>query len=187
MTRASAICGLLLTLGSTPLLRAQAPKVVYESKPVTVTATVEAVDPATRMVTLKGPQGNSVDVKASEAVQSFNRLKVGDQVSATYFEAIAASISKPGSAAPSGGPVTNTMRQDRKLGSETRRQQTIRVTIEAIDKAAPTVTVKGPSGRSLTAHVEDAALLQNVKVGDSVDLTYYESLLVKVEPPAKKP
>lgn len=188
MTRLRALysCGLLLTIVPAQIFGAQASKVVYESKPVTLSATIEAIDPATRTVTLKGPKGSSVAVKVSEAVQSFNRLKVGDQVSATYFEAIAASLSKPGDPAPSGTPVTTTARKDRKLGSETQRHQTIRVSIQAIDPSVPTVTVKGPSGQPLTVRVEDPKNLQGVKVGDSVDLTYYESLLVKVESLAKK-
>ena len=35
--------------------------------------------------------------------------------------------------------------------------------------------------------VTDPKQLQDLKVGDTVDLTYYESLLVKVGRPAKKP
>ena len=49
----------------------------------------------------------------------------------------------------------------------------------------PSVTVKGPQGRVVALAVNDAKQLQNLKVGDTVDVTYYESLLVKVSRPSK--
>jgi len=67
-------------------IRASAQGGVIDSKPVTMTATIEAVDKANRTVTLKGPKGNSLEVKVEEQMEGFNRLKVGDQVSATYVE-----------------------------------------------------------------------------------------------------
>jgi len=76
--------------------------------------------------------------------------------------------------------MTTTMRQDRKPGSETRRQQTHTVTVESVNPQAPTLTVKDQKGHVVTLGVADAAQLQNIKAGDSVDVTYYESLMIKV-------
>jgi len=46
---------------------------------VEVTATVVAIDKATRTVTLKGPQ-RTVDVVAGDEVKNFDQIKVGDQI-----------------------------------------------------------------------------------------------------------
>ncbi|HXX86384.1 MAG TPA: hypothetical protein VEN29_20690 [Casimicrobiaceae bacterium] len=54
---------------------------------VTVVADVIAVDPATQTVTLKGPQ-RTVEVKVADADQ-FKRIAKGDQVEATYTQALA--------------------------------------------------------------------------------------------------
>jgi hypothetical protein len=43
-------------------------------------ATVTAIDQSTRMVTLKGPKGDSVTFKASEEVRNLAQVKVGDEV-----------------------------------------------------------------------------------------------------------
>jgi hypothetical protein len=185
MARTLALSCCLASLGVlTARLAAQQP--AYESKPVTLTATIEAVDKANRVVTLKGPKGNSVEVKAPDQMEGFNSLKVGDQVSATYFEAVAIQVRKPGDPAPPADPATTVTRKDRKPGSETRRLQTFTATIEAIDPKAPSVRVKGAQGRVLTLPVTDAKQLERVKAGDTVDVTYYESLLVKVDRPPKK-
>jgi Cu/Ag efflux protein CusF len=162
---------------------AQIPRV--EAKPVTVTATIEAIDKDARVVTLKGPKGQSVDVKAPDAMEGFNTLRVGDQVSATYYEAIALQVRRPGDPARSQAPETTVRRQELKPGSETRRQQTVTATVDTVDGASSIVTVKRSDGRALTIPVADPTQLQNLKSGDTVDVTYYESLFVKVARPKK--
>jgi hypothetical protein len=176
-------CALLLALHPMFARAGQAP--LAESTPVTLTATIEAIDKANRTVTLKGPGGTSVQVDAPEQMEGFNSLKVGDQVTATYYKAVAISVRKPGDPAPSANPTMMTERKDRTPGSETRRQQTFTVTIEAIDPKARSVTVKGAQGRVVSLLVQDAAQLQRVKVGDTVDVTYYESLLIRVARPPR--
>jgi hypothetical protein len=176
-------CAFLLALHPMPARAGQTP--VSESTPITLTATIEAIDKANRTVTLKGPGGARVQVTAPEQMEGFNSLKMGDQVTATYYSAIAVSVRKPGDPAPSASPRTMTERKDRTPGSETRRQQTFTVTVEAIDPKAPSLTVKGPQGRVVSLLVRDAAQLQRVKVGDTVDVTYYESLLIKVARPPR--
>ena len=162
---------------------AQAGKTVYETTPVTVTATIEAIDEATRKVTLKGPKGDTFEVTANEQVEGFNRLRVGDRISATLYEAIAINVRKPGAPAPSGQPTTTVMRKDRVPGSETRRQTTFTVSVESVDPSVPSITVKGPLGRVVTMKVADPASIAGVKAGDTVDVTYYESLLIKADRP----
>ena len=55
-----------------------------------VTANVVAVDPATQTVSLKGPK-QTVDLHVGDPEQ-FKLVKVGDQVEATYTEAVALSV-----------------------------------------------------------------------------------------------
>ena len=168
-------CASLLLLEASILARQVPP-----SKTTTVTATIEAIDSATRVVTLKGSAGQLVDIAAPAEMQGFKNLRVGDQVTATYFEAVAVSVRKPAAPPTSSTPMTTTTRKDRTPGSETRRQQTFTVTVESVNPQAPTLTVKDQKGRVVTLGVADAAQLQNIKAGDSVDVTYYESLMIKV-------
>lgn len=59
---------------------------------VKLTAAVEAVDAANRTVTLKGPRGKVVTLPVGQDVKNFDQIKVGDQVEATYTEALAISV-----------------------------------------------------------------------------------------------
>jgi hypothetical protein len=76
------------------------PGKVAMAEAVRMAATVEAIDKDKRLVTLKGPEGNSFVVQAGAEVRNFDQIKVGDQVVVRYIEASGASevalINAPG-------------------------------------------------------------------------------------------
>ena len=175
---------LIVTVITSAGLVTAAPQSARETESVTVNATITAIDKTNRVVTLRGPQGNSVMVYADEGVKRFNDLKVGDQVAATYSESIALSVRPAGQSAPPQDTQTVTRRAGGPGGTVT-VQQNVSVTVEEIDRAAQSVTVKGPEGRIQTVHVSDPKNLQNFKVGDKVDISYTQALLLRVDPPTK--
>jgi len=61
----------------------------------TVTATVTAIDQKTRMVTLKGPAGNSRTIKVGPDAKRLNEVKVGDKVTVTVTIGTAISVTTP--------------------------------------------------------------------------------------------
>ncbi len=65
------------------------------TRSVDVSATVEALDLASRMVTLRGPKGNLVTLKVGEHVKNLDEVKVGDLVTAGYTESIDIAVTKP--------------------------------------------------------------------------------------------
>jgi hypothetical protein len=161
---------------------------IEESTLVTVTATVEAIDQKTRMVTLKGPQGNTVTFKAGEQIKNLAQVKAGDSVLAKYYESVAVEVKKPGEAKPG---VTAQEAVTRAKPGETPKglavsQVTVTSTITAIDKKKPSVTLKGADGKTTTVKVRYPKNLENVKVGDQVVITYTEALALSLEKAAKK-
>jgi hypothetical protein len=63
------------------------------AREVTATVTVEAIDLKAGTATVKGPEGNTVTVKARDP-KNLEKLKVGDRVEVTYTEALAVSVEK---------------------------------------------------------------------------------------------
>jgi hypothetical protein len=61
------------------------------ARQVTVIADVVAVDPVKSTISLKGPQGKVVTLNVQNPDQ-FKVVKKGDQVEATYTEALALSV-----------------------------------------------------------------------------------------------
>jgi len=152
------------------------------------TATVEAVDQSTRMVTLKGPKGNSVTFKASDEVRNLAQVKVGDEVKFAYYESIAVRVLKKDEAFPATGESTAMARAKPGekpagvIGTET----SVNATVTAIDKKAKTATLMGENGKSVTVSPLRPEKLDEVKVGDRLVITYTEAVAVKVEKAEKK-
>lgn len=165
-----------LTLVALPA-RAQ----VSDSDSVTMKASIEAIDKTARSVTLKGPRGNLVTVYADESFKRFDQLKVGDIVTATFTVAVAARIRKTGDPEPKEMKEAATVFKE-KIGGKAYAEQTITVSVEEIDRTAPSVTVKTPDGRVVSFRVKNAANLKNLKVGDQVDVTIGLGLLLSVDP-----
>jgi hypothetical protein len=53
---------------------------------VTATATVKKLDLKTRMVTLQRADGSMITFRADENVRNLPPVRVGDEVTATYYE-----------------------------------------------------------------------------------------------------
>ena len=58
------------------------------------TSTVEAIDLATRKVTLKDHEGKVQTIEVADDVQNLENVKVGDQVVYQFTEAVAVDITK---------------------------------------------------------------------------------------------
>jgi hypothetical protein len=69
---------------------------------VRTTATIKAIDMASRMVVVETPEGNVYQLRAGPEVR-LDRAKVGDRFQATYSQSVAISLKKA-EAAPAGKP-----------------------------------------------------------------------------------
>jgi hypothetical protein len=173
--------------GKSPAKEAEPPSWKTSSL-IEETATVEAIDPSTRMVTLKGPKGNSVTFKAGEEVRNLAQVKVGDEVKFAYYESLAVRVLKTGEAFPTAGESAAMARAKKgeKPAGVVGKEMTVNVTITAIDKAAKTVTLKKEDGKSVTVTPLEPKNIDKVKVGDRLVVTYTEAVAVKVEMAEKK-
>ncbi len=181
--------GLAFAAPAAPQESKAPPGKIGSSEAVMVRATVESIDPAARTVTLKGPRGKSFTVSVDDKVKNLSEVKVGDEVVATYYEAIAFELKKPGEAVP-GKSVTEGVVTPQSgpgapgVGS---RQVKVVATIEAIDTRKGTVTLKGPEGKSVEVTARDPKNLRKVKVGDLVEITYTAALAISIQPAPKGP
>jgi Cu/Ag efflux protein CusF len=152
-----------------------------------LTATITAIDPATRTVTLKSAQGKVKEVALPDEVRNFDQLKVGDAVNIEYKEALALSLSKEGGA-PSVNQQGTMSRSDTgaKPGGTASHEVTITADVVAVNQADKTVTLKGPAGNTVDVVVEDPEQLKNVKTGDKLQAVYTEALAISVTPAAAK-
>lgn len=151
-------------------------------------ATVETVDPQSRMVLLRGTSGTLVTVHAGPEVRNLPQLKPGDQVTVRYAEAVAAEIVRPGDPPPvSTTSVIGADPGQRPEGLVVDRTRE-RVRIEGIDTASNTVAFVGPDRVPRTVAVRQPGLqefIHTLKPGDEVDVTFTEAVAISVEPAAR--
>ena len=162
---------------------------VYAVNEISATGTVEAIDYAKRLVTIKGEGGRVETFEVDAAAKNLDQVKVGDVIVLLYKESLVWELNKPGAGVQGVEAVgaVGTAKKGEMPGAVAGRQVTATVTITAIDAKAPTVTIKGPAGNERTIKVKDPKKLAGVKVGDTLDITYTEAVAISVEKaPAKK-
>ena len=159
---------------------------VQETAVVTLRGTVEAIDKEKQTVTLKGPK-RSLTLQVRDP-KKLDAIKVGDPVVGKYYEALAIEVKKAGTATP--GVTTQQATQTSKAGETPAgavgQQVTLTATIVAVDKAAHTVTIKGPEGNTETIKARNPKNLEGVKEGDLVELTYTRALAIALDKSTSK-
>jgi Cu/Ag efflux protein CusF len=173
--------------GSTVAAKSE-PGKVSMAEAVRITATVEAIDAARRLVTLKGPEGNSFVVQAGPEVKNFNQVKVGDLVVVRYVEALTLELKKG-----SGGIRERVEREGaaaakpgEKPAGVVGRTVTVIADVIAVDAAKQSIRLRGPQ-RTVDLKVKDPEQLKLIKVGDQIEATFTEAVAVSVEPAAAAP
>ena len=174
--------GLSLALGGATLAQdSKQPKPIKVSEKVTIKATVEAIDKTSREVTLKGPKGNLLTMPVDESVQRFDQIKVGDVITAKYYESVVVQVAKPGAVPTSDSTMGGVAAlPGAKPGAAGATQTTTSVTIEAIDPETPAVTVRTSDGSELSFRVKNKKYLKDLKVGDQVTITQTQGLMIEV-------
>lgn len=154
-----------------------------------VTATVTAIDQEKRLVTLKGPKGQTETMKVGPEVINLPQVKVGDKVQVRFYRGFALQFMPPGTAAPAPsatGAVTAAAPGEKPAG-EAKVTLVGTVTIKSIDMKSRIVEIQGEGGNVYRVKAGKDVQLDKAKVGDKFLATYSEGLAVEVVPaPAKK-
>jgi hypothetical protein len=153
----------------------------------TLTAKIEAIDYASRVVAIKGPLGRTVALKVDDRVKNFGKIKAGDEIVLKYTEALTVTLTRAG--APRSATVTTAAPVAAPSGSKpgvAMAQQTkVVARIEQVDARRQVVLLEWPNARYAEVKVKDAGLFGALKVGESVEITFTEAVVVDVVTPKK--
>ncbi|MBE2262480.1 MAG: hypothetical protein IAE92_07045 [Burkholderiaceae bacterium] len=188
---------LALSLLALPALAQQAPVAaqVTVNEPgkvgvmetVKVTATVTAIDQATRKVKLKTAAGKTIDLVVRDDVKNLAQVKVGDQLVVQFVQALTLQVKKGGGIRSSTQTTDSAQaKPGEKPGAAEGREVTMVGDVLAVDPKKKTITVKGPGGNIIDLNVQNPEHFKVVKKGDQIELVYVEAVAVAVEPAPKK-
>ena len=153
---------------------------------VEATATVVAINPKTRTVTLKGAGGKTMEIVAGEEVKNFAQIRVGDQVKVQYREALTIQLKKTkAEASASGTAGVATAAPGERPAAAMGAEVTVLADVVGVDPKKSTISLKGPQGNVYDLKVNNPDHFKVVKKGDKVEVVYSEAVAVAVVPAPK--
>jgi hypothetical protein len=161
---------LSVSLPITPA-RAQEPRTTAQEV-VAVTARVDRIDRSSRSLTLRTPEGVLHTVYVGPEVKMFDEVKLGDTLKVRIVDSVVVAVR------PNATPkvVTDTTAEARKENADNRgevqQQLKMIVTIESVDAQKQMVVYKTADNRSVMRAVSDPHLLEGLKRGDLVEVTF---------------
>jgi hypothetical protein len=154
------------------------------NKTSTLTATVQAVYPDKRSLTLVGPDGQPRSIFVGPDVR-LDRLRAGDRVNITYFQGLAAQIAKDGNRVSDPAAADFAYRNPNAPGGGAGSSVTVTVKILGVNPSTNTVAFQESDGSQHVIAVHSPNMQQfirTLKAGDHVNVTYTESVAVSVTP-----
>lgn len=149
-------------------------------------ATVEAVDPAKRMVTLKTSAGTTKTIHLGPECVNFNQIKVGDRVRTTLAEEVAISVRKAGdepAPAEVAGTVVSLAPKGAKPGAFITDTEIVTAKVKSVDAAKDTITLIEADGGTRTVKVGPEVELSGLKEGDEVVARVTQAMAIVVQKP----
>ena len=150
-----------------------------------VTTKVQAIDLASRQVTVEGANGKPVTFQLTEKAKALPNLKVGDTVDIYVTRAVAYVLNTDVGGAPKVSDESGSIRATKdnpNPGGEAFRQVKVTSQIKKIDLKTHEVSLLPPEGKLQVVKVENPDLqarMKNLKVGQTVDAIYTEVLRVE--------
>ena len=163
-------------------LAAQAEPVKLAASTGEVTGTVVVVSTEKRMLTIRKADESFQVIHVPPEVRRLDEIKIGDALTIAYIEAVAVGLEE-GPAAGGEGMIAKRevdREQSAKPAGTISEQVELFGTVEAVDAASSTVTVRGPQ-QTVAMKVQDPAPLQDIAVGDRVKATYIKAVAARVE------
>jgi Cu/Ag efflux protein CusF len=150
---------------------------ISATQTVQIVTTVESIDYETRMVTLKGPEGNLETVKA-ERTPNLEEVEVGDQVNVEYMRNLTIEVTENDGAQPGQGVMTaSAVNKPGEVPSGMEMVTTITTaTVQQIDLEGNTFKLNMPGGVVEQFTARNPENLKRAAVGDLVVITTTEAI-----------
>jgi len=151
---------------------------ISATQTVKLTTIVENINLESRRITLRGPEGNSRTIIASEEAKNLDQIDIGDQVNVEYVQHMSIEVFANDGMEPGAGTMSATARntEDEAPGAMMMETTVLTATVEEINIEANTFKLKWPDGAIKEYEAQDPENLKKAAVGDLVVTTFTEAL-----------
>ena len=180
---ATLFASLGLAVAGSAFAQAPAKMLPLAAEAVLLTATVDSVDAAKRIVILKDANGNLAQMNVSKQVNDLDKVKKGDVFVVEHAQAIAVGlVAAPKGAKPGVSGVRSVVisgKGSAKPFEETTDTVYATVKISTIDAKTRVVTFTLPSGEKQRVKVDQSVLgLEKFKAGDDVMVEFVDDTAI---------
>jgi len=149
-----------------------------------VTATVTAVDAASRRLTLETRDGATTTVKAGPEVANFDQIQIGDHVKARVAQRLVVFVRNNGEPANDGAAAAVALAPiGAKPGVLMADTEEVTAKVQALDLKNRQATLRFPDESTRTFLVRKDVDMTKAKLGDEVVFRITEALAITVEKP----
>lgn len=189
---------LALTFSFIGISKAGPVEIEADAGVITMVATVEEIDVENQLVTVVGPNGNSIVVQVKP--EHLELIKLKDKVTISYADEVAVALRRnAGPPKATANPIAQLETGDMNMTPPTIAQQTdvdatpdgatnfttteITVTVAAVNHRKRTITFDGPGGIRRTIFIGPAVQgLDQVEAGDEVVLLITRAVAIDIKP-----
>jgi hypothetical protein len=150
---------------------------------ITASATIQAIDKATRDITYVTSDGLTDTFTAGPAVRNFDQLAVGDQVNIKFQEAVAVYLGKDAAPSADAGGGIAAAPLGATPGGVALGAAQLTVKVLELDKETRQAKLELPNNVIRQVKVRDGLDLSQVQVGDSVTVAIAQGLAIEVVKP----
>jgi hypothetical protein len=139
---------------------------------VTVAGSVERIDRSTRTLTLRTSHNTTQMISVAPDLKLFDELQTGDKITVRLSESVIVAVApgvKPSMPVDTTASATTTDPSERR---EVIQQLKAACTVESIDRTQNLIVYKTADNRRVVRAVVDPRLLDGLKPGDVIEVTY---------------
>ena len=138
----------------------------------TMEGTVVRADPVSRALTLRTSANTTQTISVPRELKLFDELRTGDRIRIRVSESVIVAVRPGGKPSLPVDTTADAKPATASSESEVLHQLKAAVTVESVDRLTRVVAYKTADGRKVIRAVADAKLLEGVKPGDVIEITF---------------
>jgi hypothetical protein len=139
---------------------------------VTVEGTVERTDSFSRALTLRTSANTTQTINVPRELELFGELRTGDRITVRLSESVIVAVRPGGKPSVAVDTTASAKPAAASAGSEVLQQLKAAVTVESVDRPGRVIVYKTADSRKVIRAVADPQLLEGLKAGDVIEITY---------------
>ena len=142
---------------------------------------VDDVDRVGRMITIKSAGVIQSAIYVGPDLPIFDQLTRGDIVTIRFYDSYIVAVTPGARMSPPSDTTEEAQKALDRADASVMQQSKLTVTVDAVDTATSMVTYHGFDNRRVQRQVQHPKLIEGLKVGDVVTITYTRSRAAAIE------